>query len=1423
MAVRMQQEAERSRLRGLVFETLRNAQAKFDAAPQDVPTGNYNDLIKQAKKLEQMGMAGVAAGIRVTAEKLRVGVNVSSKTAVLDWDGMVQELASAKDIDGSILDYNKYANPMLFDGHKAASTMARLLLAREFARRPKNQNSTETLGLVKVSYAGLEKIQTAPNYWLETSALPSKVHSMDASVKLTLADWKEFLKIALDFHVRENTFIKLDRDMQSWMGSRFTAKRLFPPGSDIIESSTSKKWPQIRSAGGSRLVKLLELGAGLNRNFSVDRDKINFWLESAWKDLVQANILEQTGEGYALNVTTLTFSLPNEAWVCPLTQRLFDTTFRGLTPYLPNKILSQDYRCEKAALPALYKLRTDGSAIPKLTQIRSLVANDLDIEKLRDESLWTDICDRTVEGGFYYRTAEHSAQQSSVKLDKYVELFKRGKINVLNCSTTMEMGVDIGGIAAVVMNNVPPHPANYLQRAGRAGRRNEAQAFAYTLCKADPHNQRAFSQPKWPFITAIPPPNITLSSDRIVQRHVNSLLLAMFLRTQTSADGDRTRLSLKWFFGGDESPCRNFVDWLQSAPIEIADPIKMLVRGTGLSGRALGAICADALLIIDGIQSRWNDEYRKLNDRLISATDPAYRKALNLELKRHENEFLLRDLASRAFLPGYGFPTNVVSLNTYNIEDFKNKNQQKSDKSREDNIFSSKEQPSRSLNIAIREYAPGSQVVIDGRVYRSAGVSMRFNQTQKFDIAWRCAHCGAGGMVENAYTNSNGLKCSHCQAEIRSTERKIVLRPTGFITDFFEATTNDINSQKFIRVERPRVQLLGESQALPDPRCGNIRFGHDGKVFYHSSGEHEKGYAVCMTCGRAESMTSAGEVPFQLQADKSHSPVGGLTGSRREKDCSGASVKANVYLGYQIQTDVLELSLKSPVTGLWLSDSDLQQVIAMTLAVALRDVIADQLGISSSEMGFGFRLDKDLDSGQGRSVIQIFDQVSGGAGFALAGLSDVVSLLHKAASKLDCRADCENICSCCLANRDSRVELEELDRRAAKQWLEASEFLRHLSLPKVFDEIVGASYCSVGPQRFIRSAINKSDNCSGNTTIQLALRGDVKDWDLNAQAFRDRILTWRLVDRLNVCVGVQALDTLTQDAKESLAILAKLGIKVFEMDGKWQRHGAPLVAQIICSSKTQSLFSSTEGVCLPGESWLKPIDSITWVTSNSLPAIPITEIDATKWNVVKAGTKVLEINNQLDGPVYSLKVRLEKLFSSDAPELMQRIHCDEAVSISYSDRYLKSPWSLMVLGSILSIFKSDKLIAVKIQTLEPTGTQLSNLLIHDWLYAKDLADVTKVWLGQVLGITPDLEIKQRPRDLQHGRIISVFWASGAQSRILLDQGMGYWLARTHYRDQLDFDFNQSYEGQIKAMADSFSHTNMAASGSWPTYITILTD
>ena len=1049
MAVRMQQEAERSRLRGLVFETLRNAQAKADAAPKDTPSGNPAELLAQAENLEKMGMAGMAAELRRQAELLQCGAAPANHAETIPWSQMADTIAAARDIDQFILRYNRYANPALFDGYEGGLTMARLLLAREFSRRPKNQNSTETLGLIKVGYQGLEKVMTTPALWVDTRAISATDDAHTSRSALTLGDWRDFLQVALDFYVRENTFIPMEHKMRRWMGSRFSPKALYSPKSDVQESSSTKKWPQIKPGIPHRLIKLLELATGLDRTMNADADKINSWLEAAWLALVNTGILESSDAGHRLRLETLTFSLPTEGWVCPLTRRVFSTTFRGLTPYLPRKLLSQDYRCQKIQLPVLSSLMPDGSPVPKQVQIRQLVAKDPVITQLRKENLWTNISDRTVEGGFYYRTAEHSAQQSAKRLDDYVEEFKRGDINVLNCSTTMEMGVDIGGISAVVMNNLPPHPANYLQRAGRAGRRNEARAIAYTLCKADPHNQRAFAKPKWPFVTAIPAPNITLSSVRIVQRHVNSLLLALFLRIHSSNDGDRTKLTLHWFFAPNNSPAQQFITWLTASPNEFDRAVKQLVRGTCLESRSLNSITGETRLALRDLEESWLGEYRNINHKLQAANDGPYKKALALEKQRHENEYLLRYLASSAFLPGYGFPTDVVSLKTYNVEDFLHQ-QRKSDASREDSIFDNKEMPSRSLNIAIREYAPGAQVVIDGRVYRSAGVSLQWhadgqvNEAQKFDIAWRCPECGNTGVIEHAYANNEGLCCAHCTTPIPPSERRMVLRPGGFLTDFYEETTNDVTSQKFIRVERPRIQLNGESIALPDQRCGFVRFGHDGSVFHHSSGEHEKGYAICLTCGRAESMLASGEVPKDLLPDQAHRPVGGLAESRKERDCSGEAVKADLHLGYQIRTDVLEVFLRNPQTGEWLSDTPEGRLIATTLAVALRDVIADRLGIASSEMGFGYRLDRDLDTRQGRSVIQLFDEASGGAGFVLTGLNKIALLLGKTLERLHCPVNCENVCSHCLASQDSRVEREELDRKLALQWLSKSQLVEHL-------------------------------------------------------------------------------------------------------------------------------------------------------------------------------------------------------------------------------------------------------------------------------------------------------------------------------------------------------------------------------------------
>lgn len=91
---------------------------------------------------------------------------------------------------------------------------------------------------------------------------------------------------------------------------------------------------------------------------------------------------------------------------------------------------------------------------------------------------------------------EHTAQLATEYAAEVQTRFIHGRINILSCSTTFELGVDVGELETVFMKNMPPTPANYVQRAGRAGRRTSSTAYALTYARLASHDFSNFQEPE---------------------------------------------------------------------------------------------------------------------------------------------------------------------------------------------------------------------------------------------------------------------------------------------------------------------------------------------------------------------------------------------------------------------------------------------------------------------------------------------------------------------------------------------------------------------------------------------------------------------------------------------------------------------------------------------------------------------------------------------------------------------------------------------------------------------------------------------------------------------------------------------------------------------------------------------------------------
>jgi len=1160
---------------------------------------------------------------------------------------------------------------------------------------------------------------------------------------------------------------------------------------------------------------ILLRGLGLDLSNTEDRADLQDCLDQAWRNLQP--ILGDNPEHRALDFRSAHVSPMLEAYQCPVTRRLLDTTPFGLTPYARGDLQSDRFRTKVVTMPR-HPSPVLGPIDVDLTKqgIRQWLESDDAVQNLKSIGAWSGISDRIAFFANYARSAEHSAQQENKLLRRYETDFKDGRINILNCSTTMEMGVDIGSVSTVMMTNVPPSIANYRQRVGRAGRRGQAFSLAFTFCRDRPLDREAFSDPLAYLNRNIAAPKVALNSRPIVQRHVNAYLLRRFM---IEVGGDGLKMTIGSLMGcspklgearSDPSPVRTLSDWLSEPSLEnrVASDLEKLVARSVLEGETrLIEVCRDDLASLEeDFINEWTGLQALARDEGVKE---AGKNRMAVELKRLCGEFLLSALADRGFLPGHGFPTSVVTFIPHRPRRLTSDSEANSVDGRRHTRLSG---PQRSLDLAIRDYAPGSEVVLDGLVHRSAGVLLNWKrpateekvrEVQSLKYHWTCGGCGASETTRELIS-----ECRNCSGRVICNE---YLRPSGFAVDYWKKPHADTDRISYVAPEDPAVAPGNDEWiGLPIPELGRYRGSREGTVYYSNRGPDRNGYALCLHCGRAEP-----DYPHEESDDPATltpSPLDGhrpLRSKLKENQlvCEGLDnpwkIKRNIDLGHEITTDVFELQPAKP----------LSKPAATALIIAMRGALARSLGIEADEMGYSTHRSLGELGGNCRSLL-VFDRTSGGAGFAVSMGGNIAKVITDATDILNCpNPGCTEACASCVLTPDAPFEDGGLDRLAALEFI--TEHLTFSSVLPEEDRISDDAVLSI-------SLVDELDrelrnNSKPHVKVYLPETGDLAS--LSAWSATQNLETWRYRGYdVSVVVPTKLLQSLDPSAKLALHALGQRlsgqnsDFPIHRGDQPACANGARVLASV-SAGKTVQVWATLEASPQQlGPSWgfpqERPIVRGTGFALNDSQALTAEEL------LPIPTAKMRSLIKDLDRPMI--------LFGNGMAEILRSLLADlgfkkdlEIDSISYSDPYIRSPLvARLFLDTVAALFRKAKSGGGLHLTTRPPnpGAFPPPRIASDWSDAQSANDVMMAYAA-----LQHVNLAVKFGDCAHGRYMTIAFVDGSSAKIVFDQGFGAW--RPTSQDKAShFDFRASPARQ----ADALSKANpmLSKKGNWATYVVV---
>ena len=382
---------------------------------------------------------------------------------------------------------------------------------------------------------------------------------------------------------------------------------------------------------------------------------------------------------------------------------------------------------------------------------------------------------------------EHTGQvDASFRIERE-SAFRAGNLPALFCSPTMELGVDIRDLYAVHMRNVPPTPANYAQRSGRAGRGGRPALVVAFAAQGNTHDQHFFRQRNQMIAGAVAPARMDLRNRELIEAHLYAMWLSKIqidLGDNISAVLDTDSRAYPLF----DKKRAQLEDAAQRMRGEVAQAAAEVVRRAPeitevFSETQIEETIRNAPIAFDRAFDRWRELYRaavamgEKAHRLLYAARASQREReeaerqerearreidllLNRTQRREDSDFYpYRYLGTEGFLPGYNFPRLPVrALVT---------------------VGNSTQSIERPRFLGLREFGPRNVIYHEGRKHRiDAAILPPGGIEERLKRARLCNVCGYAHDDEAL----NVDLCEHCgtrlDAETSDFPQRLLEQPT---------------------------------------------------------------------------------------------------------------------------------------------------------------------------------------------------------------------------------------------------------------------------------------------------------------------------------------------------------------------------------------------------------------------------------------------------------------------------------------------------------------------------------------------------------------------------------------------------------------------------------------------------------------------